>query len=519
MAHYSGILMAAFAAVMALGCGSMQVSAASAEEILTETEAAIENRHVTEGGWVVEGGKQYYIYADGTKAVGETEIAGVSYLFGFSGALKTDWQTVNGKRYYYDPASGEPVFGWVSYFDQMYYVSPEDGKVTGLYDVDGVHYAFAEDGVQLKGEFYVEDVRYYADPENGVLKEGFFTLETGEVILTDINGAVVTGGWYDMADGRRYYIDPETSQAVYGLAGIDGAVYYLTPENGIIRGAAEVGGVVYPFDEVTGARTAGWFSYEGRQYYFDAETQSGIYGSLADIDDNTYYFDENGAMATGWITVEGVQYYFQTDGTKAMSISLEINGIVYDFDENGLSDVQAEDTPEIPDEIIEEVPGVLHVIDYKQKDERWSSVKLGTSASSTIGKVGCLVTSMAMVHSYTTNETYTPVDMKDMLKFTSGGGLANWSYISDLGYTVETYSTSVTITVLQHVYEQLMLGKPVVLGSKKGSGQHYVAITGYTGDGTSFTTSDFLINDPGYSRRFRLSDHLAQYGTLYKLIY
>lgn len=516
MAHYSGILVAAFAAVMALGCSSIQVSAASAEPIQTETEAATESEHVTEGGWIVEGGKQYYLYADGTKAVGETEIAGVPYLFGFSGALKTDWQTIGGKRYYYDPAAGEPVFGWVTYFDQMYYVSPEDGKVTGLYDVDGIHYAFTEDGAQYKGEFYIEETRYYADPESGILQEGFFTLETGEVILTNETGAVVTGGWYDMADGRRYYIDPETCQAVFGLTGIDGAVYYLTPENGLIRGAAEVGGVIYPFDETTGARTAGWFSYEGRQYYFDGEAQSGIYSSLADIDGHTYYFDESGAMATGWITVEGTPYYFQADGTRAVSISLEIDGILYDFDENGLSAVQDTAEPTEPDE--EETPGVLHVVDYKQKDERWGSVKLGTSASSTIGKVGCLVTSMAMVHSYATHETCTPVDMKAMLKFTSGGGLANWSYISDLGYTVETYSCRVTSTILQSIYEKLQQGKPVVLGSK-GSGQHYVAITGYTGNGTSFAASDFLINDPGYSRRFKLSDHLAQYGTLYKLIY
>lgn len=511
MAQYSGILVAAFAAVMALGCGSIQ---ASAEEVLTETEAAVENEP-TEGGWTVENGKQYYVYADGTKAIGETEIAGVPYLFGFSGALKTDWQTVDDKRYYYDPATGEPVFGWITYFEQTYYVSPEEGKVTGLYQIDDMQYAFTEDGVLLTGEFYLDNIRYYSDPESGILHEGFFTLENGEVILTDKNGAVVTGGWYDMEDGRRFYVDPETGQAIYGLTGIDGEVYYLTPENGVVRGAAEVGGMIYPFDEVTGARTAGWFSYEGRQYYFDAETQSGIYDRLAEIDGNTYFFDENSAVVTGWTVVEGTQYFFQADGTKAVSVSLEIDGIMYDFDENGLSVQVVEET----EEEITEDPGILHVVDYKQKDERWSSVRLGTSASSTIGKVGCLVTSMAMVHTYHTNEVYTPIDVKGLLTFSSDGGLASWNSISDLGYTVETYSSSVTTSVLQHIYEQLMLGKPVVLGSKKGSGQHYVTVTGYTGDGANFTAENFLINDPGYTTRFRLSEHLADYPTLYKLIY
>ena len=158
---------------------------------------------------------------------------------------------------------------------------------------------------------------------------------------------------------------------------------------------------------------------------------------------------------------------------------------------------------------------MLDVVAYKQKDTRWGSVKLGSY--STIGKEGCLVTSLAMLHSYTTGTTVTPIDMKGMLAFTSGGALSSWSYVSNLGYTVETYSKSVTSADLQHIYELLRQGKPVVLGSK-GNGQHYVVVIGYTGNGTSFSASDFVINDPGYTRS-TLAQHLAGYPTLYKLIY
>ena len=110
--------------------------------------------------------------------------------------------------------------------------------------------------------------------------------------------------------------------------------------------------------------------------------------------------------------------------------------------------------------------------------------------------------------------------MRDKLKFGSGGDLASWSLVTDLGYTVETYSAGVSQANMQHIYELLRDGKPVVLGSKKGSyGMHFVIVTGYTGDGEYFKASDFTIHDPGYSARFTLADHLAEYSSLYKLIY
>ena len=62
-------------------------------------------------GWEERGGKRYYRFEDGSFATGEQVIDDVPYLFGYSGAQKTDWQTVSGKRYYYDPTTGEAVFG------------------------------------------------------------------------------------------------------------------------------------------------------------------------------------------------------------------------------------------------------------------------------------------------------------------------------------------------------------------------------------------------------------------------
>ena len=534
MAHYSSLTAAALAVSILLGGGALQASAAG------ETETAAAD---SENGWKTENGKLYYTFADGSKAVGETEIDGIPYLFGYSGALKTDWQTVNGKRYYYDPMTGQPVYGWVDYFDSRYYVTPEDGKLTGMQEIDGGNYAFSEDGALLTDVFYYDDTQYYAAPESGMLQGGFMAVNDG-TILTNAAGEILTG-WQEV-DGKRFYLDPETALAQYGLVCVDGVYYYITPTDGVLYGNALLEGTIYPLNAQTGALHFGWFENDGVKGYFDESTMTMLVDCIAEIDGVTYSFDENGALASGWRSVDGATYYFdengimvtgivelmgsvfcfaedgklsygwqtvdgaeryfKEDGTMAASETLRMDKMIYTFGEDGSILAQ------------EEASAELDVVSYKQKDDRWANEALGKT--STIGKEGCLVTSLAMVQEYHTGETVTPVDMRDKLTFTSGGALSSWNDVTALGYTVEDLKGSITTSLMEHLYEKLLEGSPLVLGSKKsGGGQHYVVVTGYTGDGTSFDASQFLINDPGYTKRFTLSDHLAEYGTLYKLIY
>ena len=118
MAHYGKLAVAALTALMLLSTGAISAQAAdTAAETATVNTDTME---MTQTGWTGLNGKLYYYYEDGTRAVGETNIDGVDYLFGYSGALKTDWQTVGGKRFYYDPATGAPQFGWVEYFGARY---------------------------------------------------------------------------------------------------------------------------------------------------------------------------------------------------------------------------------------------------------------------------------------------------------------------------------------------------------------------------------------------------------------
>ena len=137
-----------------------------------------------------EEGVFYYYDIDGIAVTGEVMIGDTPYLFAPDGQQCTGWQTVFGKRYFYDVLTGQPQFGWISYLDRYYYVDAANGKQS---DTQAAL-------PSLQGN---SDTPYYALDEYGILQTGFFT-ET---------------------DGSRYYADPATGEMAFGTVDIDGVPY------------------------------------------------------------------------------------------------------------------------------------------------------------------------------------------------------------------------------------------------------------------------------------------------------
>ncbi len=634
MASSHKIAVALILSVMAIACSPFSVSA-SAEEADT-----------IQYGWKIKNGKHYYYNEDGTKATGETEIDGITYLFGYSGALKTDWQTINGKRYYFDPVSGSPVYGWMDYFDSRYYISETEGKLTGLQCVEDEWYQFEEDGALKEAvtQDTIPDTENSENQENQVIPAETVPVET-ETTPIESNADAVSG-WYETEEGKLYYADPETNQPIFGMVEVDGKHYYITEESGVLHGARYINNNVYVFSQDDGSAVSSWYNLGDDYYYFDSETLSkkkGLlrlgdklyylseddghmmtgwidtdgsqyyFGSdgvaltgLVHINDFTYYFaedgkmltgfqnidgvsryfDEVGAMLTGWLNLEDGRYYFDetgsqlfgfqnidgttyyfADGGKAISGLWDILGNTYYFHESGAMAVGLTDIGNNTyyfDENgiccygLQEINGttyyfheggtmakgetididnyhyrfledgsldlkynddaiMLDVVSFKQFDTQWKNTSLGNS---TIGSIGCLLTSMSMLESYKTNTVITPPSMKQLMNFTSGGALSNWNDIVNMGYTVETYNEGISQDVMKRIYSALLNNHPVMFGSKQSNGnQHYVVVTGYTAAPTVFLPECFLINDPGSSWNNYLSEHLAKFPNVYKLVY
>ena len=456
------------AALASIACICLfPILSASAEETVNADAAADQT------GWIRTDEKITYRFADGHTASGETEIDGIYYLFSYSGALKTDWQTVNGKRCYYDPATGEALFGWVDYFGSLYYVSQELGKLTGTQEIEGVTYTFDEDGVLQE--------MIMTEPLTEAATEAPTEAPTEQA--SEETAAPETAAPAESTEAAA----PETAEPIITAIRVIHPAAALPAETAEETSPAETEALPAETPVVIAAEPA-------------AEAVASPLETLpAELPDAESIF-------TTFPPLEDLP-----------ELIAEVLPAAETFPE-----IPADAPAALPEAASDQNPAPtstksafeLSVPDYLQKDPSWVNASLG---GETIGKYGCLVTAMAMLHSYTAG-VCTPVDMTAMLTFTQDGSLKCWDDITALGYTVESYSTPVTTEILESIYQHLCEGKPVVLGSV-GSWQHYVIVTGYTGDGTQLTAEDLLIHDPGYPDRTTLAQHLARFGTLYKLIY
>ena len=151
--------------------------------------------------------------------------------------------------------------------------------------------------------------------------------------VNGIGGAVDCDIWYDIgtfagnssctkpekngwqtAEGKVYYVDPETGEKVRGLQEIEGRYYYFSRISGKrMTGFRTVDGNTYYFDKRTGVRREGKVKISGSTYYFDPATGIMQTGFLT-LGSDYYYFGSDGVMRTGWQKVDKVRYRFRTDG-------------------------------------------------------------------------------------------------------------------------------------------------------------------------------------------------------------
>ena len=476
---------------------------------------------VSEENWY-EGtsGSLYYCYADGTYATGITTLPNEeTYLFALDGTLKTGWQTIDGVRYYFDLTTGQKQFGWISHSNRLYYVFPETGKQVGEAVIDGTPYVFDEFGVLQTGIYTCEDGTIAGCAEDATPYTGFVTDETSHATYYfNENGFAQTG--FQTVDGATYYLG-EDGVLRTGLTSIDDSVYdfgtdgvmqtgLVTMEDGTVlffgadgkqaMGLQTVDGKTYYFNDL-GMAVNTKQTIDGKTYYFGAD--GSMQTGKVTLQDGSYYFNENGEQVTGWLTLDGSEYYFDLTTGKMATGTVTLPDGTYIFDENGV--------------LQKKQNGISYDVPYyNQADPRWGSTYIGTK---TIAQVGCLVTSLAMTQSYHTDTEILPDEMRYQMQFDNNSIL--WAPIIALGYDLEGCSGLSTYAFCQRLYTLLEEHGPVIVGSDNVyGGSHYVVVTGCTNTDTStLKTSDFTMNDPGFSNRTTLDEHLAAYPTWFRFFY
>ena len=476
---------------------------------------------VTEENWY-EGtsGSLYYCYADGTYATGITTLPNEeTYLFALDGTLKTGWQTIDGVRYYFDLTTGQKQFGWISHSNRLYYVFPETGKQVGEAVIDGTPYVFDEFGVLQTGIYTCEDGTIAGCAEDATPYTGFVTDETSQATYYFNENGIAQTGWQTV-DGATYYLG-EDGVLRTGLTSIDDSVYdfgtdgamqtgLVTMEDGTVlffgadgkqaMGLQTVDGKTYYFSDL-GMAVNTKQTIDGKTYYFGAD--GSMQTGLVTLNNGVYYFGKDGSMQTGFVVLDGSEYYFDLTTGKMATGTVTLPDGTYIFDENGV--------------LQKKQSGISYAVPYyNQADPRWGSTYIGTK---TIAQVGCLVTSLAMTQSYHTDTEILPDEMRYQMQFDNNSIL--WAPIIALGYDLEGCSGLSTYAFCQRLYTLLEEHGPVIVGSDNVyGGSHYVVVTGCTNTDTStLKTSDFTMNDPGFSNRTTLDEHLAAYPTWFRFFY
>ncbi len=343
--------------------------------------------------WVQSGGKWYYLNADGgmvydgiweikdkyyafdkngAMAIGWYSRKGVYdngeawtswYYAGKDGALKSGWQKIDGKWYYFDGSWTDPETGKTYTYPPIMI----SGTVT---QINKTYYAFKGSGEMIVG---------WGQPWISYSGTGDWKTTW---VYANADGSLVKG--WKKIDGKWYYFWEDWPEMVrdsimvfvdgkpsYGLVDPDKAVLYAFKKSGAMaenewyedkwvwedEEGKEHSESDWYYAGKDGALKKGWFQDKGKWYYLDAKW-AWMYsdGMWTMSDGKTYGFKKNGEMVTGWYQFNDVWYYFKDSGKMAekewvksgnswyylkdsgqmaKSETLTIDGKAYKFDANG----------------------------------------------------------------------------------------------------------------------------------------------------------------------------------------
>lgn len=231
-------------------------------------------------------------------------------------------------------------------------------RLLGLQDREGAYEGFIAESFKA-GSYYIvvnrpdtlgNQLLSYELNVKSITKNGWNKLGDSDYAYYDSANKSFKKGWV-LYYGTWYYMD-ENNIMSKGLKVIDKKTYYFAE-----GGAMQTGWVKYYenwfyFSE-SGAGKIGWLLYHDTWYYLE---YNGIMAKgFRTINNKLYYLAQTGEMKTGWIQEAGKWYYFNEGGAGKseewlrwgdnwyyfnkdgvmVTGSLKINGVVYNFNEDG----------------------------------------------------------------------------------------------------------------------------------------------------------------------------------------
>ena len=342
-------------------------------------------------GWKKVGSTWYYFAADTCWMVsgGIRWIGGFAYYFSSSGAMQTGWikdsytwtddagKQITEVTWYYAEGSGHLVTGWQTIGGKKYYFDPNDYamKANMVFNIDGINYFFTSSGAlagagwqSVKYEYNGtnETIWYYCNA-NGCCETGWKKIGSSWYYFSKENGHepyMCAGGLY-WVDGKWEFFKASGAWVATGSNTAwrrDGDDMKYYKDGKMVKGWAQIEGEWYFFDRTTGAMRRGWVWDGGKGYHCDPamisnevwvedEGQFFIFGTDGALVTKTGWYKrtvtfngatsiewyhvrlDNGILSLGLKTINGKLYYFHP--RMASDETIEINGVEYYFDSSG----------------------------------------------------------------------------------------------------------------------------------------------------------------------------------------
>lgn len=326
----------------------------SASESATSTETSNSETNVTGGYYYSDSlGNWYYNDANGKKLVGEQTIDGQNVYFRSNGQqVKGPLLDRNNNLFrYYDVDTGQQWTNrYLEYQGNWYYLGKDGYPLTGEQTINGQEVYFNNDGIQVKGDFSGEsysypDQTFYYDPNSGarVRKEGLVQNKKGQTFYIKNDGSKFTG--IREIDGNIYYFKAREAASPVDTGVLQKGISILLEEGQNSPRTYGFGTPTnitrrYYFDSVTGQLVKKRYVQEADGWYYYGEDGNAIrpQDGEVNIDGQIVYLYANGRQAKGELVLDNgiLRYYDPNSGTRVSNTTLTINGMTYQFDENGV---------------------------------------------------------------------------------------------------------------------------------------------------------------------------------------
>lgn len=191
--------------------------------------------NLVRGWYSDQSGTYYLTPADGSIARGQCVVDGADYYFTAEGVKMNGWVVLGEQRFYYDPANnGIMKREWFSdEKGSFYFLDRKDGHMlTGAQVIDGLEYLFSPEGIRITGMTAREDGTYYYDPATGQMLHGFIEAG-GKTYYADEAGHIVTGA--ASIQNQLYYFDETGALVRNQPVTLEGVLYQATAEGILVQ--------------------------------------------------------------------------------------------------------------------------------------------------------------------------------------------------------------------------------------------------------------------------------------------